>query len=346
MAATSAALPINTRRAMSTGASAVVSPTALGSLRITTSTPCSVPHQGTIQSIGSVRSSPGGAKPAMRWADATPTPIAGDQFSSGVFRPPTMRGGATEQTPFPSTPSPWPSMTKYNFGAIHSAQPAVSPALASNSSTSPQQLQQQVGSATSSPTPVVYAMPTGMPPHAGLQPQVVWMPMPMPCHQPQGMILQAAPTAPAAAQAAMAHQTSNGSANGIGAAELSPLDEQQREASAGRQLFGEALDPNRLDLVQAQAQVPVNQPWSMGSSLHGTGRCSPCAWFWKAKGCQNALNCAYCHLCPEGELKQRKKAKVAALRAGVLQPQAVTQANGTGAAPPAALKLTALLQGQ
>jgi len=54
---------------------------------------------------------------------------------------------------------------------------------------------------------------------------------------------------------------------------------------------------------------------SKGSALHdGTGKCSPCAWFWKAKGCSTGAACTYCHLCPNGELKRRKKAKIGALR--------------------------------
>eukprot|EP00441_Pelagodinium_beii_P031716 CAMPEP_0197642986 /NCGR_PEP_ID=MMETSP1338-20131121/16471_1 /TAXON_ID=43686 ORGANISM="Pelagodinium beii, Strain RCC1491" /NCGR_SAMPLE_ID=MMETSP1338 /ASSEMBLY_ACC=CAM_ASM_000754 /LENGTH=216 /DNA_ID=CAMNT_0043216189 /DNA_START=98 /DNA_END=748 /DNA_ORIENTATION=- len=55
---------------------------------------------------------------------------------------------------------------------------------------------------------------------------------------------------------------------------------------------------------------------SPGSAVHGSGECKPCAWLWKPRGCANATICDYCHLCPEGELKRRKKAKVAALRAG------------------------------
>eukprot|EP00418_Pyrodinium_bahamense_P068050 CAMPEP_0179078056 /NCGR_PEP_ID=MMETSP0796-20121207/34929_1 /TAXON_ID=73915 /ORGANISM="Pyrodinium bahamense, Strain pbaha01" /LENGTH=373 /DNA_ID=CAMNT_0020775347 /DNA_START=48 /DNA_END=1169 /DNA_ORIENTATION=- len=53
---------------------------------------------------------------------------------------------------------------------------------------------------------------------------------------------------------------------------------------------------------------------SIGSSLHGTGMCRPCAWFWKPQGCENGLDCCHCHLCPEGEIKARRKMKVAVLR--------------------------------
>jgi len=51
-----------------------------------------------------------------------------------------------------------------------------------------------------------------------------------------------------------------------------------------------------------------------GSALHGSGNCKPCAWFWKPSGCQRGQACMYCHLCPEGELKLRKKAKHAQMR--------------------------------
>lgn len=59
---------------------------------------------------------------------------------------------------------------------------------------------------------------------------------------------------------------------------------------------------------------------SKGSQLHGQitedgqPACQPCAWFHKASGCQNGANCTRCHLCPEGELKLRKKQKLARLR--------------------------------
>jgi len=54
---------------------------------------------------------------------------------------------------------------------------------------------------------------------------------------------------------------------------------------------------------------------SQGSLLHdGTGKCSPCAWYWKPKGCSSGEACTYCHTCLEGEIKLRKKAKIAVLR--------------------------------
>lgn len=80
--------------------------------------------------------------------------------------------------------------------------------------------------------------------------------------------------------------------------------------NAGRQLFTEAIDSRTVDELAHDGQAMA----SKGSSLHGTGRCAPCAWYWKVKGCQNGAQCDYCHLCPEGELKNRKKQKVAQIR--------------------------------
>lgn len=53
---------------------------------------------------------------------------------------------------------------------------------------------------------------------------------------------------------------------------------------------------------------------------HGAGLCRPCAWYWRASGCRNGSACSYCHLCPEGELKSRKKTKIAAMKMGALIP--------------------------
>eukprot|EP00439_Symbiodinium_sp_Y106_P082910 s679_g22.t1 len=53
---------------------------------------------------------------------------------------------------------------------------------------------------------------------------------------------------------------------------------------------------------------------SIGSELHGTGECKPCAWFWHNKGCSKGSECTFCHNCPPGELKARRKLKVMRLR--------------------------------
>merc|ERR1719424_2533020 len=64
-------------------------------------------------------------------------------------------------------------------------------------------------------------------------------------------------------------------------------------------------------------QLPLGLLPSQGSAAHAMGNCRPCAWFWKPKRCLNAQDCGYCHLCPKGELKIRKKAKLAGIRSGL-----------------------------
>lgn len=51
---------------------------------------------------------------------------------------------------------------------------------------------------------------------------------------------------------------------------------------------------------------------SAGSIGHFNGTCKPCAFFYE--GCQNGEACSRCHLCPPGELKSRKKKKLASRR--------------------------------
>mmetsp|Transcript_47608 Transcript_47608/g.111333 ORF Transcript_47608/g.111333 Transcript_47608/m.111333 type:complete len:236 (+) Transcript_47608:65-772(+) len=71
--------------------------------------------------------------------------------------------------------------------------------------------------------------------------------------------------------------------------------------------------------------VPTLEIPNLGSAMHASGGCKPCAWFWKSRGCANGYACDYCHLCPAGALKERKKAKVAAIRSGVLAPRGPTR---------------------
>lgn len=74
--------------------------------------------------------------------------------------------------------------------------------------------------------------------------------------------------------------------------------------------------------------LPRVQP-SLGSALHADGTCRPCAWYWKPKSCLNAQRCSYCHLCADGELKLRKKSKVAMMRLGVVTPNSTPTGGAT-----------------
>jgi len=53
-----------------------------------------------------------------------------------------------------------------------------------------------------------------------------------------------------------------------------------------------------------------------GPQAHAVGQCTPCAYFWyKGDGCRKGEECEMCHLCPKGEIKRRKKARVQQLKA-------------------------------
>jgi len=69
-------------------------------------------------------------------------------------------------------------------------------------------------------------------------------------------------------------------------------------------------------------ELPKAGDASNGAMLHEMGACQPCAWFWKPSGCQNGKDCMRCHLCPEGELKARKKVKLTMMRLGLVTPKA------------------------
>lgn len=45
---------------------------------------------------------------------------------------------------------------------------------------------------------------------------------------------------------------------------------------------------------------------SLGSALHGSGGCRPCAFF-HGVGCENGAICSFCHLCEAGERQRRRK---------------------------------------
>lgn len=83
--------------------------------------------------------------------------------------------------------------------------------------------------------------------------------------------------------------------------------------------FGQSRD-GQCVLFPPGLQPPPNTP-SHGSVLHDQGTCRPCAWFHKPGGCKNGKECGHCHLCPEGEIKARKRAKQTVMRLGLATPK-------------------------
>lgn len=69
-------------------------------------------------------------------------------------------------------------------------------------------------------------------------------------------------------------------------------------------------------------------------ATHLAGDCRPCAYFYKNETCRWGYDCTFCHLCPVGEIKARKKEKIKAMRAA-----GVTKEKGPS---PAAVQSTLL----
>jgi len=89
------------------------------------------------------------------------------------------------------------------------------------------------------------------------------------------------------------------------------------------------LDPSTPNVARSRSGANLISPPGLiappgtpshGSTLHGTGNCRPCAWFWKPSGCQNGKECGHCHICPQGEIKARKKNKLTMMRLGLATP--------------------------
>jgi hypothetical protein len=91
-------------------------------------------------------------------------------------------------------------------------------------------------------------------------------------------------------------------------------------AGYGQWVFPTALQSTLCDDVTSENRqwnmsntvkpvaIPDALP-SLGSAGHLTGSCKPCAFAYE--GCANAEQCTFCHLCPPGELKRRKREKLA-----------------------------------
>lgn len=104
-------------------------------------------------------------------------------------------------------------------------------------------------------------------------------------------------------------------------------DEEQISGSSGEDSTASTQPPDTseklpepLKLAETLTMSDSLSLPSRGSVLHGTGNCRPCAWFWKPEKCSKGEECTYCHLCPEGEIKARKKIKDTAMRMGAIEP--------------------------
>lgn len=87
----------------------------------------------------------------------------------------------------------------------------------------------------------------------------------------------------------------------------------------------ESDEPIPISLAQTIVGLPpAPVVFSMGSQMHPN--CRPCGFVHKPEGCQNGTACQYCHLCPPGEIKERKKTKIMVRKMNQYAAQAQRQA--------------------
>jgi len=296
--------------------------------------------------LGSIRASPTGSVKFTPSSDSSKT-----GNPTGSFRLSPV--SATPTVLYPGTPSPMPMSygNNLNFGVNAQDVRSPPPTTVTQTTGSPQTLQQ------AQPTQVVYMQPQTAA-HMPVMMQPGHMPVVMQAPYPSdgGVMVQAPQQAmqsvvmvPQQVQAVQTHSP-GGTANSPGQVVAGDVMHGGLVQMPGvaPQVYGDSPESAGTATAAAEAMAPVSTAVagalpSVGSALHdGTGRCSPCAWFWKPRGCQSGATCGYCHLCPEGELKNRKKAKVQAIRMGAIEPATRPQ-HGTAQQNRASLKLTTLL---
>jgi len=80
-----------------------------------------------------------------------------------------------------------------------------------------------------------------------------------------------------------------------------------------------------LEVVKVPA--PGNKLWPEHEAKHFAGKCQPCAYYFKPDSCKWGAKCDFCHLCPEGEIKSRKKEKIRTMRDQALREKSAKEAS-------------------
>mmetsp|Transcript_52745 Transcript_52745/g.123357 ORF Transcript_52745/g.123357 Transcript_52745/m.123357 type:complete len:246 (+) Transcript_52745:86-823(+) len=96
----------------------------------------------------------------------------------------------------------------------------------------------------------------------------------------------------------------------IEARSLSSMDSDDEDAGS------DSKGVKREKYVGLEVRLPS---YSIGSDEHFEDKCKPCAWYWRAEGCNGGVDCEFCHLCQPGvfQLKTaiRRAERVEDLRA-------------------------------
>lgn len=88
----------------------------------------------------------------------------------------------------------------------------------------------------------------------------------------------------------------------------------QAEMPSNHASSGSAAHEQESSPGKVIVKGPDRISWSEGAKLHEIGRCSPCAWNWRASGCCNGDACEFCHMCDRTALKAKRKHRIACIK--------------------------------
>jgi len=111
-----------------------------------------------------------------------------------------------------------------------------------------------------------------------------------------------------------------------------PLQLQQTPSNQAPQVEQiRSIATPQLQRLNKAEEVPSCMPgqtkWPEHEAKHFAGECQPCAYYFKPDSCKWGSSCNFCHLCPDGEVKLRKKEKIRALREQALREKNERQAS-------------------
>lgn len=87
-------------------------------------------------------------------------------------------------------------------------------------------------------------------------------------------------------------------------------NDSQASTSAADSTMGSPVEVNDASKIDFALDVKAT-----AEEMHRLRQCTPCNYYWyKADGCRQGSACQFCHLCPKGEIKRRKKDKLRQMR--------------------------------
>jgi len=82
-----------------------------------------------------------------------------------------------------------------------------------------------------------------------------------------------------------------------------------RGSSEGGLSGGFSVVDAAASLAPTGAASARSPQWSLGSTLHGSGECKPCGFYWRTMGCKDGAACNHCHLCTVEATREKRKSR-------------------------------------